>query len=163
MLHFEPGYAKGTNTSQCHESVVGQGNESFRYWRPVSRVSTLPLPDEHQPSMDDQPPNATEYTYSPTTRLATSSLDWNAQLERDTGTHRRRLIFVWMLPFLKANNLAPLCRTSRDICTLTRADLFRRVVLKIEEAADAFCRTINEDIVIPACAHYEGADGRRLL
>ena len=72
-------------------------------------------------------------------------------------------MFVWMLPFLKANNLAPLCRTSRDICTLTRADLFRRVVLKIEEAADAFCRTINEDIVIPACAHYEGADGRRLL
>ena len=113
--------------------------------------------------MDDQPHNATESTYSPTTRLVTSLPDRDAQLERDAGTHCRDLIFVWMLPFLKANDLSSLCRTSRDICTLTRADLFRRTILKTEEAAATFCRTINEDPVIPAIAHCGGLGGRRLL
>jgi hypothetical protein len=77
---------------------------------------------------------------------------------KDAGKHRRHLIFVWSVPFLKAHDLASLCGTSRDICALVRADLFRRVVLKTDAAAAAFCRTIQEDALIPASAHQEESE-----
>ena len=92
--------------------------------------------------MDDH--NAPARTFDAANRIGVLP---NSFIVRDER-HRRRLIFAWTLPFLKAHDLASLCLTSRDLCMHIRADLFRRVVLKTHGAADAFCRTIQEDPLV---------------
>ena len=87
-------------------------------------------------------------TVAPRTPTTSQSNTINNNIRNEE--QRNRLIFAWIVPFLDIHDLSNLCLTSRDLCALIRADLFRHVVLRDITAAAAFCRTILEDPVVVA-------------